>query len=179
MLAGDLETGVSLMQLEAGLDTGPVFASTRLPIAPTETAGELRGRLVEAATELLLAHLPALPTTTPEPQHGEPTYADKLEVDEFRLDTARPAAELARLVRAGNPRPGAWFTIEGKRVKVLRAHESADGRTLAPGEIASDGALGTARDVLILDEVQPQGKRSMDGRAWRAGVRGRARADTP
>jgi methionyl-tRNA formyltransferase len=179
MLAGDVETGVSLMQLEAGLDTGPVFASTRVPIAPMETAGELRGRLVAAGTELLLTHLPDLPTATPEPQHGEPTYADKLEVGEFRLDAARPAAELARLVRAGNPRPGAWFTVDGKRVKVLRAREAADGRTLAPGEIASDGALGTASDTLVLNEVQPQGKRPMDGRAWRAGVRGRAHVDAP
>ncbi len=179
MLAGDLETGVSLMQLEAGLDTGPVFASTRVAIAPTETAGELRGRLVDAGTELLLVHLPALPTATPVPQHGEPTYADKLEVDEFRLDAARPAAELARVVRAGNPRPGAWFTVDGKRVKVLRAHEAADHRTLAPGELAPDGALGTASEVLILDEVQPQGKRAMDARAWRAGARGPARVDPP
>jgi methionyl-tRNA formyltransferase len=178
MLAGDPETGVSLMQLEAGLDTGPVFASTRVPIEPHETAGELRGRLVEAGTALLLAHLPSLPTATPEPQHGEPTYADKLEVDEFRLDPTRPAADMARLVRAGNPRPGAWFTVDGKRVKVLRAHESADIRTLESGEIAPDGAIGTVRGLLVLDEVQPQGKRPMDGHAWRAGVRRTTRIDT-
>ncbi len=178
MLAGDPETGVSLMQLEAGLDTGPVFATTRVPIAPSETAGELRGRLVQAGTELLVAHLPSLPTATPEPQRGEPTYADKLEVGEFRLDVARPAADLARLVRAGNPRPGAWFTVDGKRVKVLRAHESADAPTLAPGEIAPDAALGTASGALVLDEVQPEGKRPMDGRAWRAGRRGTTRTDT-
>ncbi|MDQ1466626.1 MAG: methionyl-tRNA formyltransferase, partial [Actinomycetota bacterium] len=101
------------------------------------------------------------------------------EVDEFRLDAARPAADLARVVRAGNPRPGAWFTVDGKRVKVLRAHETADHRTLAPGELAPDGALGTASEVLILDEVQPQGKRAMDARAWRAGARDRARVDPP
>jgi methionyl-tRNA formyltransferase len=177
MLAGDLETGVSLMQLEAGLDTGPVFATTRLAIAPRETAGELRGRLVAAGTELLLSYLPAIPTATPEPQHGEPTYAEKLDVTEFRLDPALPATDLERLVRAGNPRPGAWFTVDGRRVKVLRAHEAADGTSLAPGEIGPDGALGTARDVLALEEVQPEGKRPMDGRAWRAGLRGNPRLD--
>jgi methionyl-tRNA formyltransferase len=177
ILAGDHETGVGLMRLEAGLDTGPVYATARVVIGPQETAGELRARLVAAGTELLLTHLPSIPTATPAPQQGEPTYAEKLHVDEFRLDPGRPAADLARVVRAGNPRPGAWFTIDGKRVKVLRAHETGDDRALAPGEITADGALGTGRGVLVLDEVQPEAKRPMDARAWRAGVRGAAHLD--
>src|SRR5204862_1657514 len=106
MLAGDAETGVCLMQIEAGLDTGPVFACVRVPIAPNETAGELHARLVEAGTALLVNHLPNIPAATPAPQQGEPTYADKLDVNEVRLDPTRAAAELALLVRAGNPRPG-------------------------------------------------------------------------
>jgi methionyl-tRNA formyltransferase len=179
MLAGDRETGVSLMQLEAGLDTGPVFASTAVEIAPDETAGELHARLVEAGTELLLEHLPSIPTTAPEPQRGEPTYADKLDVDEFRLDPSHPAAALARVVRAGNPRPGAWFVCNGKRVKVLRAHETTDSGPTAPGELAPDALLGTAKNALVLEEVQPQGKRPMTGRAWRAGLRGGAHVDAP
>ena len=155
ILAGDAETGVCLMQIEAGLDTGPVYTSTRVSIGLAETAGELHMRLVDAGTELLLAELPRLPEMTPVLQSGEVTYADKLTVDEFRLDLRRPATELARIVRAGNPRPGAWFTLGGRRIKVWRAHESPDG-------------------TLVLDEVQPEGKRAMDAAAWRAGLRAEA-----
>src|SRR5207244_4454356 len=103
MLAGDTETGVCLMELEAGLDTGPVYASTRVPIGERETAGELRARLVDVGTELLVDHLPDVGASPPAPQVGEPTYAEKLTVEEFELDPARPAPELDRLVRAGNP----------------------------------------------------------------------------
>src|SRR5262249_18934160 len=109
MLAGDAETGVDLMRIEAGLDTGPVFARVRTPIAPDETAGELHDRLVALGTAMLVEQLPSLLDATPEPQHGEATYADKLDVSEFRLDPAAAPADLARIVRAGNPRPGAWF----------------------------------------------------------------------
>ena len=152
ILAGDTETGVSLMQIEAGLDTGPVYASTRVPIGVSETAGELHARLVEAGTGLLMSELPNLAGTTPVPQSGEPTYADKLTVEEFELDLRKPAVELARIVRAGNPRPGAWFRLGNRRVKVWRAHEEPDG-------------------TLALDEVQPEGKQAMDASAWRAGLR--------
>jgi methionyl-tRNA formyltransferase len=181
ILAGDRETGIDLMQIEAGLDTGPVYARARVPIAPDETAGELHERLVDAGTELLRLHLPTITSTVPEPQVGEPTYADKLTVDEFRLDPTRSAAELARIVRAGNPRPGAWFVVGGRRVKVWRAHEDADraaeAADMAPGTIGTDGALGTARGVLALDEVQPEGKRVMTAAAWRAGARGDMQLD--
>jgi methionyl-tRNA formyltransferase len=178
ILAGDRETGVDLMRIEAGLDTGPVLARARAPIRPDETAGELHARLVGVGTELLREHLPAVPRALGEPQTGEPTYAEKLGVDEFRLDPHRFASELARVVRAGNPRPGAWFRVGGKRVKVWRAHE-AEGREepLEAGAVGADGAIGTARGVLALDEVQPEGKRVMTGAAWRAGVRGVARLD--
>src|SRR4029079_6584844 len=104
LLAGDRETGVCSMALEAGLDTGPVFARERTPIGAQETAGELRARLVVLGTELLVGTLPRVPTSAPEPQLGEPTYADKLSVDEFALDWEQSAEDLARVVRAGNPR---------------------------------------------------------------------------
>jgi methionyl-tRNA formyltransferase len=110
------------------------------------------------------------------PQFGEPTYADKLTVEEFALDPARPAAELDRLVRAGNPRPGAWMHVGGRRVKVWRAH-AEPASAGAPGVIAAGGALVTADGVLALDEVQPEGKRAMSGAAWRAGLRADARID--
>src|SRR5262249_29388037 len=159
-----------LMQIEAGLDTGPVYATTHVVIGPNETAGELHGRLVDAGTQLLLEHLPRLTSATPIAQDGDATYADKLMVEEFRLDPDRPADELVRIVRAGNPRPGAWFTVSGRRVKVWRARE-AEGATEV-GTINAQGMLGTASGALALDEVQPEGKKPMDARAWLAGLRG-------
>ena len=178
LLAGDAETGVCLMQLEAGLDTGPVFACTRTAIAPEETAGELHGRLVVIGTAMLVDELPRVPITTPAPQVGEPTYAEKLSVDEFRLDPRATGADaLARVVRAGNPRPGAWFAIGGRRVKVWRAHAVAD--ALEAGALATDGRLGTVSGALVLDEVQPEGNRAMHARAWLGGLRGEKTVDGP
>jgi methionyl-tRNA formyltransferase len=179
ILAGDAETGVDLMRIEAGLDTGPVFARVRIAIGADETAGELHARLVTAGTELLRTHLASIPGAAGEPQTGDATYADKLGVEEFRLDPARPAAELARIVRAGNPRPGAWFVVDGRRVKVWRAHAAipADGGGTKTGAIGAGANLQTADGDLVLGEVQPEGKRAMTGTAWRAGVRGDARVD--
>ena len=177
ILAGDTETGVDLMRIEAGLDTGPVFARARVPIGPDETAGELHARLVEAGTALLRTHLDEIPDAEPEPQVGEATYADKLEVEEFRLDPERAAHELALVVRAGNPRPGAWFVAGGRRVKVWRAHERVGSSGVPQGAIDGDGALGTVSGVLELRDVQPEGKRVMDARAWRAGLRGDVHVD--
>ena len=179
ILAGDAETGVDLMRIEAGLDTGPVFARVRVPIGPDETAGELHARLVAAGTELLRTHLDSIPGAEGEPQTGDATYADKLGVEEFRLDPERPAVELARIVRAGNPRPGAWFLVDGRRVKVWRAHEmsAASGGDIETGVIGAHANLRTTGGELVLDEVQPEGKRAMTGIAWRAGVRGDARVD--
>jgi methionyl-tRNA formyltransferase len=168
VLAGDRETGVCVMEVEEGLDTGPVYASARTPIGDDETAGELRTRLVTLGTELLLRSLPDIGVRAPEPQVGEPTYADKLTVEEFRLDPARPAAALARVVCAGNPRPGAWMMIDGQRVKVLRAH--AEGGGGSPGVVMAPGELITREGFLVLDEVQVSGKRPMSGDAWMRGL---------
>ena len=175
ILAGDAETGVDLMRIEAGLDTGPVFARATLTIGDDESAGELHARLVEAGTALLVKELPGVPDAVPEPQAGEPTYAEKLTTDEFRLDPQRSATELARVVRAGNPRPGAWLSIGGKRVKVWRAR-TADGSG-DPGMIDADAQLATASGALALDEVQPEGKRRMAASEWTKGVQLPARVD--
>jgi methionyl-tRNA formyltransferase len=177
ILAGDAETGVCLMEIEAGLDTGPVYATRHLVVAPNETAGELHARLVDLGTELLLEHLPRLMSATPVAQEGEATYAEKLTVEEFQLEPAKRAEELLRVVRAGNPRPGAWFTAGGRRVKVWRAHE-AEG-VVDAGTISAQGLLGTTTGALALDEVQPAGKKRMDARAWLAGVRGGVQLDRP
>jgi methionyl-tRNA formyltransferase len=174
ILTGDTETGVCLMRLEEGLDTGGIYASVSTPIEPEETAGELRARLTALGTRLLLEHLPLVPETEPVPQGGEPTYAEKLSVDEFRIDGSRPAPEVARVVRAGNPRPGAWMVVGGKRVKVWRARlESGEGE---PGVVRRPGDLVTTAGVLRLDEVQPEGRPHMTGHAWMAGLRERVLA---
>jgi methionyl-tRNA formyltransferase len=164
VLAGDTETGVVLMEVEEGLDTGGAYAVVRTPIGPDETAGELRTRLVQLGTDLLVEHLPEVPDAVPAPQVGEPTYADKLQPEEFALDLAQPATELVRVVRAGNPRPGAHTVVDGKRLKVLRAHAE-------PGSTERPGALVTTDGLLVLDEVQPEGKRAMPAAAWLAGRR--------
>ena len=172
ILAGDEETGVSIMRLDAGLDTGPVFRTVRTPIGADETAGSLTDRLVTLGIPALLDVLDHLDAAAPVAQEGEPTYAEKLTVDEFHLDPARSADELARVVRAGNPRPGAWLHVDGKRVKVLTAHATGDD---APrGSLTWPGAaLGTPAGALVLDTVQVEGRRPMTGDAWLAGFRQR------
>ncbi|MGH8997874.1 MAG: methionyl-tRNA formyltransferase [Acidimicrobiia bacterium] len=209
MLAGDTETGVCLMRLEAGLDTGPVYATETISIVDGETAGELRARLVEVGTALLVERIDAIPGIEPVEQVGEPTYAHKLTVEEFALDWARPARELSRTVLAGNPKPGAWTHAAGRRLKILRAHVLGDtpgvlGDTPGPGVLGDTpgpGVLGdtpgpgpdegtqpagdtpagtivgparvaTGSGVLVLDQVQPETKAVMEGRAWAAGFRG-------
>jgi methionyl-tRNA formyltransferase len=118
----------------------------------------------------VLAELPGL---EPELQTGEPTYADKLAVDEFHLDPSRPPAELARLVRAGNPRPGAWMLVDQHRVKVLRAHPEPGQPSdpSGPAVVWPGAALVTTAGPLVLDEVQVEGRRPMSADAWLAGYR--------
>ena len=179
ILAGDSETGVCVMQLEAGLDTGPIYATRRVPILAHDTAGELRDRLVDVGSQLLVEQLPGIAAALPEPQVGEPTYAEKLTVEEFELDPTRPALELDRVVRAGNPRPGAWFRMADRRVKVWRSHcDENPAADLEPGTVTPEGALVTTAGALVLDEVQPEGKRVMPAAAWRTGVRSDARVES-
>ena len=186
VLAGDPETGVCVMRLEAGLDTGPLYACDRTLIGADETAGELRSRLVGLGSDLLVRTLANIETSTPTPQVGETTYAAKLTVEEFRVDPAASATDLALLVRAGNPRPGAWALVENRRVKFLRAHvqgtpapcpgpssppESPSAAPPPVGVVTADAGLVTGDGILVLDEVQPEGKAAMSGSAWLAGWR--------
>ena len=173
ILAGDAETGVCVMALDEGMDTGPVYRHLATPIGEHETAGELRARLVELGTPLLVETVALLPDLEPIPQVGEATHAAKLEVAQFRLDWTRSAAELDRVVRAGNPRPGAWTELDGQRIKVLRSvpGDPADG---APGDLSDDGVVMTGDGGLRVLDVQPAGKGPMPMAAWRAGRRGAA-----
>ncbi len=175
ILAGDAETGVCLMAMEEGLDTGPVYARVATPIGASETGGELAKRLTEIGTKLLVDCLPELGSIVPEPQVGESQYANKLTKDEFRLDPNLDAKKLAALVRAGNPRPGAWCVIDGHRLKVLRAEPLEDGPTT--GMIDNSAVLGTVVGGLQLIEVQPEGKASMEATAWRNGRQGDVQTD--
>jgi methionyl-tRNA formyltransferase len=171
MLAGDTETGVCIMELEAGLDTGPVYARATTPIGAQETAGELRARLVALGTELLVTTVPTVPTATPAPQVGEPTYADKLTVEEFALDWNQSAADLARVVRAGNPRPGAWTTDHGHRLKIWRVRALSECIDAEPGTVFGHTRVAAGEGALELVEVQPEGRRTMAANAWLAGRR--------
>jgi methionyl-tRNA formyltransferase len=166
LLAGDTETGVGVMQLEAGLDTGGLHAEERVPIGPEETADELRARLVAVGTELLVRTLTA-GLGEPVPQVGEPTYAAKLDPAELEIDWTRPATEVHRLVRLGR----AWTTFRGKRLKVLAAR-LAPAAGAVPGPGAVDGLLvGTAEGALELVTVQPEGKGPQAASDWRNGSR--------
>ena len=162
------------MQIDAGLDTGPVFAQARVPIEPDDTAGTLRGRLVALGSALLVENLPRLAQMTPLEQDGEPTYADKLDVEEFQLDPNQPARILARLVRAGAPRPGAWFVAGGKRVKVIGAQ--AIDATVPIGEVNEQGVMGTARGCAATRRGPARGQaRAMPRRPRARSTRGDAR----
>lgn len=167
ILAGDDETGVCVMQLEAGLDTGPLHAVARTPIGPDETEAELRARLVEMGTDLLLDTLRS-GLGDPVPQAGEPTYADKIDPAELAIDWSRPAVAIHRLVRLGR----AWTTFRGQRLKVLRTalDDGAEGAAPSPGTL--DGVVAaTGQGWLRLVEVQPEGRAPQAAVAWRNGAR--------
>jgi methionyl-tRNA formyltransferase len=153
ILAGDTSTGVDLMQVVEALDAGAVYARRELAIGDEETAAELRHRLVDAASDLLVATL-RTGLQDPRPQVGEVTYAHKIDPGELELDWSAPAADLHRLVRVG----GAWTTFREGRLKIWSARVEPAQAALAPGEL--DGTLvGTGRDVLRLVEVQPEGRK--------------------
>jgi methionyl-tRNA formyltransferase len=175
ILEGDAETGVCLMAVAAGLDTGAVYAEVATTIDPDETADELRDRLVVIGCRMLEEHLAGGRMGLPRPrdQAGNPSYAEKLSVHEFELDWSRPAVHLRRVVRLGR----AWTTFRAKRLRVLAAGPPVDGvdgvevaPTLAPGELrgAEVGAGDGSR--MVLRTVQPEGKRPMDATDWLNGV---------
>ena len=166
VLAGDGETGVCLMALDPGLDTGPVYDCVRTPIGADETVDELRARLVEIGTPLLVDRL-AAGLGEPVPQEGEPTYAAKIDPAELELDLTQPAEVAHRTVRLGR----AWTTFRDRRLQVVAARPLPVGP--APGTI--DGLVvgcggGTGLELVT---VKPEGKAAQPAEAWRNGARPR------
>ncbi len=176
ILAGDAVTGISVMRMEAGLDTGPVYARREVALTGEETAGELHDRLAVVAADALEAALPGLVqgTLVPQPQdETQATYAPKISKADAALDWRQPAEVLARRVRAFNPWPVAEAVLRGGgRLRVWRAHALAGGADAAPGQIVATGSAGidvaTGAGVLRLTEVQPPGGRAMPAAAYLA-----------
>jgi methionyl-tRNA formyltransferase len=174
ILAGDSLTGVSIMRMEEGLDTGPVLYSSETPITGDETAGELSSRLAELGAGALIHTLARLADGT---LHGDPqdatkaTYAPKIDRNAARLDWTRPPAALARQVRAFDPSPGAWTNHAGEPLKLFRPTpldtRGEPGTVLAAGDELVVAAGGGS---VALREVQPAGKTRMPVAAW---IRGR------
>ena len=155
ILAGDDRTGVCIMDIEEGLDTGAVYRCVEVPIGPDQTAHELREVLVDEGTKLVLEMLQN-GIGTPKPQSGEPVYAHKIDPSELELDWAKPAVELHRLVRIG----GAWTTHHGRRLKVWRTALPAGTGVVVP----------TGTEPIELIEVQPEGRPRMAAHAWAHGT---------
>ncbi len=174
IMAGDAVTGVSLMAIDEGLDTGPVVAVRETPIAEDETGGTLTARLSYLGAELLDDTFPGFLSgaRVPAPQiEAAATHAAPLSVAEARIDLQQGAAAARRVVMAFNPRPGAWTMVEGERLKIWQASDTEE--DVAAGHIEVHGGrpvLGFWDGALALDEVQPAGKRPMAGTDW---VRGR------
>ncbi len=161
ILAGDAETGISIMQMDAGLDTGAVLLEKRIAIRETETAGDLHDRLAALGGAAVVEALAGSFTPVPQPADGV-TYAAKISPEEARLDWKRPAVELDRAVRAFNPVPGAWTTLpNGERLKILSA-QIFPGKA-APGTILDQHlTIATGDGGLKPLLVQRQGKRAME-----------------
>jgi methionyl-tRNA formyltransferase len=171
ILAGDSETGVSLMKVEAGLDSGPVYAERAVPLDDEVTLAELRQQLVAVGSALLVENLAngASGLPIPVPQRGEVTVADKIAKEDLHLDWAGGATQLARVVRLGR----AWTTFRGKRLTVLEAAAGETGagmRGRPPGSL--DGPEVTTGDgTLVLRRVQPESRSPMSADEWLRGVR--------
>ena len=175
ILAGDEETGVTVMQMDVGLDTGPMLAKRSIRLAPTDTAGSVFEALSQLGANLLLSTLPdylsgkLLPQ--PQPEEGM-TYAPMLKKEEGKLDFTHDANELERRIRAFNPWPGAYMEFDGVLLKIHRAHvESGNAEAGKRLVVQNQPAVGAGGGLLILDEVQPAGKKSMSGKSFLSGAR--------
>ena len=174
IMAGDVETGATIMRVEAGLDSGPVALAEQTTMQPADDYGTLSARLAELAGELIVRALDlraAGQLEFTDQDDSLATYADKIDPTERRLDPAGPAAELERTVRALNPHIGAYLELEGGGRLGIRAATAQDG-ALPPGRLVAGGnalRLGCGGGVLRLDVVQPAGKRPMPADAYLRG----------
>ncbi|UUV06646.1 methionyl-tRNA formyltransferase [Ruegeria sp. YS9] len=162
IMAGDAQTGICIMQMEAGLDTGPVLLRQATDIGPEETTADLHDRLSEMGAALIVEALAKLPDLTPDPQPEiGVTYAAKIDKSEARVDWSRPAVEVDRQVRGLSPFPGAWTEIDGNRVKLL-ASRLAEGQG-APGEVLNDDLyVACGQGAIELLRLQRAGKGAQD-----------------
>lgn len=175
ILRGDKKTGITIMKIDRGLDTGPILSQRSVRIKPSDTAGSLFDRLSALGAALLMDTLPGYLAGVIEPRpqpEGGATYAPMLKKEEGQLDFSHPAEELERKVRAFNPWPGAYLIWNGNLLKV---HDASIGfGDLQQGErgiYMGLPAVGTSDGLLVLVEVQPAGKRPMSGEAFLAGAR--------
>jgi methionyl-tRNA formyltransferase len=183
ILEGDPVTGVTVMLMDEGLDTGPILAMREEPIGPEDDAGALGERLARIGGALLVETLPRWAAAEIEPtsqHHGDATYAAKLRPEERAVDWAHPASTIDRRIRALAPDPGATTAFRGQPLKLLRATPHAPtGRFLSTEaargalQLGTEGGVGvsTGAGILELVEVAPAGRRSMDAAAWARGAR--------
>jgi methionyl-tRNA formyltransferase len=176
ILAGDDETGITIMKMDSGVDTGPILSQRNMPIVPDETGNSLFEKMAPVGAELLMETLPRYLNgdLTPQPQTEEgATYAPMLKKEDGLLDFTKTATALERRVRAMNPWPGAFFAWQGNPLKVSRAHIYKENTPGAGQRFIQDGcpAVGTNEGSLVLDEIQPAGKKPMPGRAFLTGAR--------
>lgn len=180
ILAGDDKTGVSLMQMDAGMDTGPILAQESLPLQGHERGGELSARLAEMGAALLRRVLPEYLAgkVAPQPQDdSQATYCAVLRKEDGRVDWTRPAAYIERMVRAYDPWPGAYTFLRGRRLRLWRATVLPETPFQPPGTIlVRDRHLlvVTGKGILALEEVQLEGKRRMSADEFLRGQPGLA-----
>jgi methionyl-tRNA formyltransferase len=175
-LHGDAQTGVTILCMDAGVDTGPILSQAATPIHLEDTAATLSPRLAELGAGLLLETLPAYLSGSlqPVPQDGSrATYAPLLSKDDGLLRFDQPAETLARRVRAFHPWPGSYVLWQGQPLKVLRAHPA---RAACPGPGVAAihqglPAIGASPGLLVLDEIQPAGKKAAPGADYLRGAR--------
>lgn len=174
---GDDLTGATTFRLDRGMDTGPVFGTVVEPIGPRDTSGEVLIRLAEAGAGLLRATIDGIAAgelvAVPQPADGA-SLAPKIEVADARVDWSAPDLAVDRQIRACTPAPGAWTTFRGDRVKLQPVRRAAEAPEVAPGQLLpheGQWLVGTGTRGVLLDQVQPAGKRAMPAADWLRGVR--------